>query len=57
MLQARVTSLDGTESVAGSIEGSPSDATELGTRLAQRLRDDGAMTILDQVRSTSASQI
>lgn len=57
MLQARVTSLDGTDSVAGSIGGSPSDATELGTRLAQGLRDDGAMTILDEVPSTSATQI
>lgn len=50
MLHARVTSLDGTNSVAGTIEGSPSEATKLGTRLAQRLRDDGATTILDQLR-------
>ncbi|AFY99777.1 hydroxymethylbilane synthase [Calothrix sp. PCC 6303] len=44
-----VASIDGTEFVQDAVTGSTSDAEQLGTQLAQRLREQGAQPILDKI--------
>jgi hydroxymethylbilane synthase len=52
-LDAIVGSLDGKTVVKGTINGSPSEADLLGTRLAENLMRDGADEILQQIRGSS----
>jgi hydroxymethylbilane synthase len=44
-----VASIDGTEFVQDSVSGNTSNAEQLGTQLAQRLREQGAQPILDKI--------
>jgi len=55
-IQGGVFSLDGLNSVTGSIQGKvsvPSEATELGARLAEDLMEKGAKEILEEIRKMS----
>ncbi|MBL1177712.1 hydroxymethylbilane synthase [Pantanalinema sp. GBBB05] len=47
-----VASLDGQQVVKDNITGATSDAERLGTELAQRMRQQGAQTILDNILAT-----
>lgn len=47
-----VASLDGQQVVKDNITGAASDAEQLGTELAQRMRQQGAQTILDNILAT-----
>lgn len=47
-----VASLDGQQVVKDSIAGAASEAERLGTELAQRMRQQGAQTILDEILAT-----
>ncbi|HEY9616039.1 MAG TPA: hydroxymethylbilane synthase [Microcoleaceae cyanobacterium] len=47
-----VASLDGQQVVKDSITGAASEAERLGTELAQRMRQQGAQTILDNILAT-----
>lgn len=47
-----VASLDGQRIVKDSMTGAASDAERLGTELAQRMRQQGAQTILDEILAT-----
>jgi len=49
-LRAYVGTLDGSQTVRGHLTGSPDDADSLGVQLANQLIDQGAETILNQVR-------
>jgi hydroxymethylbilane synthase len=51
VLDAAVFDVDGRERVAGSIDGLKTDAAALGKTLAERLRDQGADSLLQTVRS------
>jgi hydroxymethylbilane synthase len=44
-----VASIDGTEFVQDTVSGKTSNAEQLGTQLAQRLREQGAQPILDKI--------
>jgi hydroxymethylbilane synthase len=44
-----VASIDGTEFVQDTVSGKTSEAEQLGTQLAQRLREQGAQPILDKI--------
>ena len=47
-----VASLDGKQFVKDSISGNAADAEQIGTELAQRLREQGAQAILDEILAT-----
>ena len=51
-LSAQVTSLDGTQKVAGTVTGADPETT--GTQLAAVLRERGADAILNQIREPAA---
>ncbi len=51
-LSGIVASLDGQKLVKDTITGSMTDAERLGTELAQRLRQEGAQEILDEILAT-----
>ncbi|MCD7438947.1 hydroxymethylbilane synthase [Streptomyces lincolnensis] len=53
-LFAQVTSLDGARRVAGSLSGSADEPEKLGAALAEELIDQGAHTILDEIRERTA---
>ena len=50
VLRATVCAVDGSRHVEGTLDGSVEDATDIGVRLAERLLDDGAAEILDEIR-------
>ncbi|MGW0824647.1 hydroxymethylbilane synthase [Streptomyces sp. NPDC002845] len=53
-LFAQVTSLDGARRVSGSLSWASSEPEKLGAALAEELTDQGARSILDEVRAGSA---
>jgi hydroxymethylbilane synthase len=59
-LHGRVVSLEGERSVEGEDGGevrAESDADLIGTRLAERLLDEGAAAILSEVRASGARAV
>jgi hydroxymethylbilane synthase len=55
VLDALVGTPDGKRVITGSISGDPSDAEDLGDRLARMLKAQGADEVLASIRSTSRS--
>lgn len=53
-LYAQVTSLDGTQRVSGSLSGSSGEPDKIGAALAEELIDQGARSILGEIRADSA---
>lgn len=53
-LFAQVTSLDGARRVTGSLSGSVDEPEKLGAALAEELIDQGAHSILDEIRARTA---
>ncbi|MFI1359539.1 hydroxymethylbilane synthase [Streptomyces sp. NPDC020898] len=53
-LFAQVTSLDGTRRVTGALSGSVDEPEKLGATLAEELIDQGAHSILDEIRARTA---
>lgn len=54
-LSGIVASLDGQTLIKNQVQGSATDAEQLGIQLAQQLRSQGAQAILDEINSTSRS--
>jgi hydroxymethylbilane synthase len=52
-LTARVSSLDGSHCIEGSLVGSIDQPIELGSQLAAQLKEQGALSLIDAARSTS----
>jgi hydroxymethylbilane synthase len=55
-LQAFVGSLDGSRVVRGGHEGDPSTAGEIGRELAAKLLNNGAESILQEIRSSGVAE-
>ena len=51
-LTGLVASLDGTKRIEDTVSGSLSEPEKIGTELAQRLREQGAQEILDEIFAT-----
>ncbi|MEO1561766.1 MAG: hydroxymethylbilane synthase, partial [Cyanobacteria bacterium J06632_19] len=47
-----VASIDGTKRIKDTVSGSLSEPEKLGSELAQRLREQGAQEILDEIFAT-----
>lgn len=54
VLEAAVASVDGSELIRDSMEGEPEQPEELGIRLAERLLEQGADKILEEIRKVGA---
>ena len=54
-LTGLVASLDGQTLIKEEIQGTPAEAEQIGTTLAQRVRGRGAQAILDEINAENRS--